>query len=71
MCLNAVYGNAASRMSESVPSNGTFAYGGPTQRGAPSYFSKSNSSSMNTSGSRRFSSTSGPAQWVQGLQIQR
>ena len=28
MCLNAVYGNAASRMSETVPSNGAFAYGG-------------------------------------------
>jgi len=28
MCLNAVYGNAASRMSEIVPSNGAFAYGG-------------------------------------------
>jgi peptide/nickel transport system substrate-binding protein len=28
MCVNAVYGNAASRMSETVPSNGTFAYGG-------------------------------------------
>lgn len=28
MCLNAIYGNAASRMSETVPSNGTFAYGG-------------------------------------------
>jgi peptide/nickel transport system substrate-binding protein len=27
MCLNAVYGNAASRMSETVPSNGAFAYG--------------------------------------------
>jgi len=85
MCLNAVYGNAASRMSESVPSNGTFAYGGyptstpyigsrhrkSTQRGAPNYSSKSNSSSMNASGSHRFSSISGPALWVQGLQIQR
>jgi peptide/nickel transport system substrate-binding protein len=28
MCLDAVYGNAASRMSETVPSNGAFAYGG-------------------------------------------
>jgi peptide/nickel transport system substrate-binding protein len=28
MCLNAVYGNAASRMSETVPSDGAFAYGG-------------------------------------------
>jgi peptide/nickel transport system substrate-binding protein len=27
MCLNAVYGNAASRMSETVPSDGAFAYG--------------------------------------------
>ena len=27
MCLNAVYGNAASRMSETVPGNGKFAYG--------------------------------------------
>jgi peptide/nickel transport system substrate-binding protein len=28
MCVNAVYGNAASRMSETVPGNGAFAYGG-------------------------------------------
>ena len=28
MCVNAVYGNAASRISETVPSNGAFAYGG-------------------------------------------
>jgi len=28
MCVNAVYGNAASRISETVPSDGTFAYGG-------------------------------------------
>lgn len=28
MCLDAVYGNAASRMSEIVPSDGAFAYGG-------------------------------------------
>ena len=28
MCLNAVYGNAASRLSETVPSDGAFAYGG-------------------------------------------
>ena len=28
MCLNAVYGNAASRMSETVPSDGAYAYGG-------------------------------------------
>jgi peptide/nickel transport system substrate-binding protein len=28
MCVNAVYGNAASRMSETVPSDGTYAYGG-------------------------------------------
>jgi len=28
MCVNAVYGNAASRMSETVPSDGNFAYGG-------------------------------------------
>jgi peptide/nickel transport system substrate-binding protein len=27
MCVNAVYGNAASRMSETVPSDGIFAYG--------------------------------------------
>jgi peptide/nickel transport system substrate-binding protein len=27
MCLNAVYGNAASRLSETVPSDGVFAYG--------------------------------------------
>jgi peptide/nickel transport system substrate-binding protein len=27
MCLNAVYGNAASRMSETVPSDGAFSYG--------------------------------------------
>jgi peptide/nickel transport system substrate-binding protein len=28
MCLNAIYGNAASRMSETVPSDGAYAYGG-------------------------------------------
>jgi len=28
MCVNAVYGNASSRLSETVPSNGAFAYGG-------------------------------------------
>jgi peptide/nickel transport system substrate-binding protein len=28
MCLNALYGNAASRMSEVVPSDGAYAYGG-------------------------------------------
>ena len=28
MCINAVYGNASSRMSETVPSDGAFAYGG-------------------------------------------
>ena len=28
MCLNALYGNAASRMSEMVPSDGAYAYGG-------------------------------------------
>ncbi len=28
MCVNAVYGNAASRMAEIVPSDGAFAYGG-------------------------------------------
>jgi peptide/nickel transport system substrate-binding protein len=28
MCVNAVYGNAASRISETVPSDGAFAYGG-------------------------------------------
>ena len=28
VCINAVYGNAASRMSEIVPSEGNFAYGG-------------------------------------------
>jgi len=28
VCINAVYGNAASRMSETVPSEGAFAYGG-------------------------------------------
>ncbi len=28
VCINAVYGNAASRMAETVPSNGAFAYGG-------------------------------------------
>ncbi len=28
MCVNAVYGNAASRMVETVPSDGAFAYGG-------------------------------------------
>ena len=28
VCINAVYGNAASRMSETVPSDGSFAYGG-------------------------------------------
>ena len=28
VCINAVYGNAASRLSETVPSNGAFAYGG-------------------------------------------
>ena len=28
MCVNAVYGNAASRLSETVPSDGAFAYGG-------------------------------------------
>ena len=28
MCVNAVYGNAASRISETVPSEGAFAYGG-------------------------------------------
>lgn len=28
VCINAVYGNAASRMSETVPSDGAFAYGG-------------------------------------------
>ncbi len=28
VCVNAVYGNAASRMSETVPSDGAFAYGG-------------------------------------------
>jgi len=28
MCVNAVYGNASSRMSETVPSEGTYAYGG-------------------------------------------
>jgi peptide/nickel transport system substrate-binding protein len=28
VCINAVYGNAASRISEIVPSDGTFAYGG-------------------------------------------
>jgi peptide/nickel transport system substrate-binding protein len=28
VCVNAVYGNAASRMSETVPSDGSFAYGG-------------------------------------------
>ena len=28
MCLDAVYGNAASRMSETVPSDGAYAYGG-------------------------------------------
>ena len=27
MCVNAVYGNAASRLSETVPANGAFAYG--------------------------------------------
>ena len=28
VCVNAVYGNAASRLSETVPSDGAFAYGG-------------------------------------------
>jgi peptide/nickel transport system substrate-binding protein len=28
MCVNAVYGNASSRMSETVPNDGAFAYGG-------------------------------------------
>jgi peptide/nickel transport system substrate-binding protein len=28
VCINAVYGNAASRMAETVPSDGSFAYGG-------------------------------------------
>src|SRR3989454_4803328 len=28
VCINAVYGNAASRLAETVPSNGAFAYGG-------------------------------------------
>ena len=28
VCVNAVYGNAASRMSETVPSDGRYAYGG-------------------------------------------
>ena len=28
MCTSALYGNAASRMSEVIPSDGTFAYGG-------------------------------------------
>ena len=28
VCINAVYGNAASRISEIVPSDGAFAYGG-------------------------------------------
>jgi peptide/nickel transport system substrate-binding protein len=28
VCVNAVYGNAASRMSETVPSDGAYAYGG-------------------------------------------
>jgi peptide/nickel transport system substrate-binding protein len=28
MCVNAVYGNAASRLSETVPSDGAYAYGG-------------------------------------------
>lgn len=28
VCVNAVYGNAASRLSETVPSDGVFAYGG-------------------------------------------
>ena len=28
LCINAVYGNAASRMSETVPTDGSFAYGG-------------------------------------------
>ena len=28
VCINAVYGNAASRMSQTVPSDGAFAYGG-------------------------------------------
>jgi peptide/nickel transport system substrate-binding protein len=28
MCVNAVYGNASSRLSETVPSDGAFAYGG-------------------------------------------
>ena len=28
VCINAVYGNAASRMSETVPSDGAYAYGG-------------------------------------------
>ena len=28
VCANAIYGNAASRMSEHVPSTGAYAYGG-------------------------------------------
>ena len=28
MCINAVYGNAASRLKDTVPSDGAFAYGG-------------------------------------------
>ncbi len=28
VCINAVYGNAASRIAETVPSDGAFAYGG-------------------------------------------
>jgi peptide/nickel transport system substrate-binding protein len=28
MCVNAIYGNAASRLSEMVPSDGAYAYGG-------------------------------------------
>ena len=35
MCVNAVYGNASSRLSETVPSDGAFAYGGYPGRGRP------------------------------------
>ena len=76
MCVNAVYGNASSRLSETVPSDGAFAYGGYPGRGractsgrrsrrmrgsARRCCNRSSRRCTNGHGSRRSTTTSGRA----------
>ena len=86
MCVNAVYGNASSRMSETVPSDGAFAYGGypdvddavPSgrrsrrmRRSARRCCIRSSGRCTSGRGSRRSTTTSGRAAWGRGWRTRR